>query len=285
MSDRYVGKRNVFTKLDDLGLYSNIPRLDGESLTNYQARIQAMNTGAPGSRLSGLTHAIASLLGLGQAALIKITAYEDLKVDVTSANITVSGTQYRQVPLITLDPDGEWKLPTVTTVVSGLNNISGVIATEYSVASGLPAFVLEAQSSYIEVDAEQVLKYKTFQLGQQQNINLTNAQVITDRVEFTDLETYRVQVSGTPQKQGEWSVSQTGQVNVFEPPEDFTFVNYTYNLLPSGQSMDLIGNGVKILNTADPEIQELMFYASGIGYTGQQITDEILNVDKTFWGK
>ena len=234
----------------------------------------------------GVTDGIATSLNLGHATLISLTADIDLRVDVKANKITVSGnSQYNEVFIVDQDIDGYWDFPNVYSVVSGLNDIDNLSASVAANASGLPAMLLEEQSSYIKVVGEQVPLVQQFTLGQVDAVDLNNNKVITDLVEFTDNDVYILQVSGVPVRQGEWRVTETGTVTSVTQPTRVGFVNYTYNLLSSGSSMNLLGNGVKVFNMTDLSLQQLMFTASGIGGTAKSVVDEINAWDKNFWGK
>lgn len=278
--------RNVFSKLDDVGAYASMERHEGESLVNFRARVQQGNIRTPGPTTLGVTDGIATALGLGHQPLLTLTAAADLKVDVIGHTIYVSGAgQYDSVDIVTQDPDGYWMFPDVHAVASGLNDIANLSASVAANASGLPAMLLEEQSSYIKVIGEQVPLVQQFTLGEQDGISLTGRKVITDRVGFTDEVTYAKQVAGQPTREGEWSVTTAGLVTSFHQPTSVTFVGYTYNLLPSGATMNLLGNGVKVFNMADPGLQQLLFTPSGVGGTAKDVLNEVSSWDKNFWGK
>lgn len=278
--------RNVLTKLDDVGAYSAMERIEGESLVNFRARIQETNTRRPNATLLGITDGIATALGLGHAPLLNLIASKDLRVTVKGHTVAVSGVgQYDTVDLVSADPDGYWDFPDLYAVASGLNDVSGLSCSVVATASGLPAFLLEEQDSYIRVVGETIPQVQQFQLGQIQGISLAGVKVVTDQVGFTDEEIFAVQVTGSPQRQGEWSVQEDGTVTSFDVPPTVSFVNYTYSLLPSGSTMSLLGNAVKVFNMADPDFQPLFFTASGIGGTAHGVLDEVRAWDKNFWGK
>ena len=280
--------RNVFTKLDDVGAYSSMERFDGESLVNFRARIQQQNVRRPGPTTQGVQDAIGVALGLSQEPMIQLTAATDLRVDVDDVSVQVSGTsQHDVVNLVTRDPDGYWVFPDIHAVSSGLNDISGLTSTVYASVSGLPGMLLERQSSYIRVIGEPTGRVQQFTLGFIEGVSLTNRVVITNQVEFTDTSTYALQISGGADavRPGEWTVTGSGLVTSVDAPTEQSFVNYTYNILPSGQQMDLIGNGAKVFNMADDAVQPFLFYSSGIGCEAQDILRDINAFDQGFWGK
>lgn len=279
-------ERNVLTKLDDIGAYHSMERFEGESVQNFRARVQQRNIRKPDGTLIGVTDGIATALGLGHMPLITLVAAADLKVDVEGHTIMVSGAgQYDEVALVSQDSDGYWQFPDVHAVASGLNDVANLSASVAPNASGLPAFLLEEQSSYIRIVGEQTPLVQEFQLGQAEGINLAGKQIIPEEVTVTDLEVYATRVDTNPTRPGEWNVDSGGTVKSFDQPTDVSFVNYTYNLLPSGSTMSLIGNGVKVFNLASDAIQPLLFTPSGVGETARGILNEVNSWDKNFWGK
>ena len=49
--------------------------------------------------------------------------------------------------------------------------------------------------------------------------------------------------------------------------------------------MSLVGNGVKVMNLMQSEVQDMLFQNSGIGATARSIVDELRTVDGAFWGE
>lgn len=278
-------KRNTLTKIDDHGSYRNLERHDGEDTQTFKQRLLNNMSRRPNATSLGLTDAIATELGLGHIPFFKIEVSEDFRLDVNDLKIWVSGNGYYQsFDLVNRDADGYWDNVDLYDLSNNLNTISGIESSVYPQASGLPAILLERQSSYQNVEGEEIPLSKTFRLGQDNDLDWTKIKLITDQVDFTDQIIYNNQVNN-PSNNGEWSANVSGVINSFDVPEGIVFVNYTYNILISGQSMDLLGNGVKVINPADQEVQHFMFYTSGTGYTAQEITAEAMRNDRLFWGK
>lgn len=283
---RTATARNVFTKLDDLGFQSDMIRQQGESQVNFRAKVHQAQVRRGSASNLGLTDAIATELGLGHATLLTVTVDRDVKLDVTQTQMSVvaSGVDHT-INLVNYDADGVWVFPEVHEVVAILNTLSGVTASSTAAMSGLPGMLLEPQSSYVPVDNEQIPNLKLFQLGLAARGEELPGTIVSGTLAFSDQDKFR-QLVDTPSAIGEFSLEPTtGRVEVYDPSDDLTFATYSYNLLVSGQSMKLIGNGVKVFNAADIEVQHLMFTLSGIGYTAQEVTYELRKADRAFWGK
>lgn len=286
MSSRGGDPRKTITKLDDHGLYRNLERHDGENSQTFKNRLLNHMSRRPNATAIGLTDAIATELGLGHIPFMKLETSIDYRIDVTDLHINISGNgNYHQFNLVELDPDGYWVHKDIYALSSGINNVSGITSTVYPQASGFPPVLLERQSSYIHIQGEETPLDQTFTLGLPNKLDWNKIKLVTDQVDFTDELIYDQQVAGTPARNGEWSATISGVINSFDIPEGNTYVNYTYNLFISGQSMDLLGNGVKVINPADEEVQNYMYYTSGTGYTGKDITNEAMRNDNLFWGK
>lgn len=279
-------KRNIITKLDDLGLYSDMIRRDGESITNFRSRLLRAQAMPGGPNSNRLTDSIGSELGLGQAYLILVTATEDLvnlEITDTQCLVSLSGVNQTTINLVDLDPDGAWVFLTISGLVSGLTGVSGISPAAVSGYEALPAILLEPQSSYIQVINEQVPRLQSYNLGIQSAGEAPAGAIILDSVSFNDTNTYQTQVD-TPSKHGEWSVNTSGRVNVFDVPPDLILATYKFNLLTSGQTMGLVGNGVRVFNLALEEVQEKLFTTSGITQQANDILFDIRNIDRNFWG-
>lgn len=280
--------RNVVTKLDDLGLYSDLVRRDGESTTNFRSRLLQAQTLKGGTDARRLTDAICAELGLGQTYLMLVQAtLPDVELEVTEALVRVmlSGVIQREVELISSDVDGYWTFLTVSGVVSGLQGTSGILVGAVSGYENLPAFLIEPQSSRIEVVNEQVPRIQSFDLGILGTGDRVSGPVYTDRVSFNDAQTYQSQVTGVPLGEGQWSVDISGRVRTYTVPTDIVLATYQYSILGSGMTMGLVANGARILNLASEEVQDKLFTVSGIGATARDFLFEIRSVDRNFWGR
>ena len=280
--------RNVFTKLDDHGYYASLERIEGESIANFKARMASVYTRPTNTTEYGLTDAIARELNLGHEPLIAVTTSRDVRLTVSPEYIEVSGLGYdtSKVDIIDVDIDGYWVLPNIGTVVSGLNTISGIVATSTSAIATMPAMLLEPQSSYITEYRERVPPSTSFRLGYYKYGQEVAGTVLSGTVSFTDTIAFATEVSGTPQSAGEWSLDQNiNTIRVFNIPTTAVDVIYTYSVLQSGMTMNLIGNGVKVMNLMLSEVQHMLFQNSGIGATARGIVDELRMVDGAFWGK
>lgn len=280
--------RNVATMLDDLGLYADFVRLEGESLTNFRSRLMRAQTMRGGQDLNRLTDAICNELGLGQAYLLLVTATEDLvelEVTDTQLSVTLSGVTQVTIDLVTADADGYWVPLTVSGLASGLQGVSGISAFAATGFETLPAFLIEPQHSLVQVVNEQVPRQQSYTLGVLGNGESPYGNIMTDSVSFSDTATYRNQVTGTPAKPGEWNVDSSGRVNVFHSPDDLVLASYKYNLLTSGQTMGLVGNGARLFNLASEEVQAKLFTPSGIGETGRDLMRDVRAADRNFWGR
>lgn len=279
--------RNILTKMDDLGYFASLERLEGESLTNFQHRLKTVYTKMANSSLQGLVDAITRELSLGHENLITVRSDRDLKLDIGPEIISISGaSQYDTVDIIDVDIDGYWNFPTIGKVVSGLNNVSGIVASSTSNFVGLPAALLEEQSSYIEELNEIVPPSTSFRLGYYLNGMMLQGTVLSGSIFFTDDVTFAKQVSGTPMADGEWSVdTNINAITSYSLPPGPVRLVYTYNILTSGRSMNLVGNGAKVINLFHSDVQSMLFLNSGIGATGQDFIDELRNRDRSFWGK
>jgi len=280
--------RNVITKLDDLGLYSDMIRRTGESTTNFRSRLLRMQALGGGAHQIGLIDAICTELGLGQQNLISASSqYNEMELEVTETTIavTLSGTLQRQVNLINLDADGVWIAMSISGVVSGLQNISGITFQAVSGYDQLPAFLIEPQSSLIPIYNEHVPRIQNYVLGLQARGDILPGPVLTNSVSFNDTVSYNTQVSGTPTAEGQWSVNTLGEIRVYSIPQDITLASYKFNLLGSGLTMGLVGNGARLFNLASEEIQQLLFIVSGTTEQARDFLYEIRTEDRNFWGE
>jgi hypothetical protein len=278
--------RNVLVKLDDHGHYADMDRREGESAVTFRSRVAQAQIRRGGSDIIGLTDGIATELGLGHDALVTLTADRDVRVEVTQTQLTVSGTTLNYLfNLVNMDVDGYWTFPYIYQLVDGLNGVDGLTASSSANFSGLPAMLLEPQSSYYQVTQEQAPNIQLFYLGVASRGEQLPGSVVSGTVSFSDPEAFRLQVD-TPQAPGEWSLDEaSGIVQSYDIPESLTFVNYSINLAISGQPFSLIGNGVKIFDLSSDSVQGLMYTPSGIGFQAKEIMREVRGADRTFWGK
>ena len=281
--------RNVFTKMDDHGHMASLERIEGESVTNFKVRLASTYTRPANATMRGLTDGIARELNLGHDELISVTATGNIRLDVSPEFIRVSGVGTygaQKVDIVDVDVDGYWVLPTVGKVVSGLNNISGVVATTSAAMATVPAMLLEEQSSYVTEYDEQIPPTTSFRLGYYKYGQEIAGTVISGTVFFTDDVTFDMEVSGTPRAAGEWSLNQTtNSVQVYSLPTAPVNIIYTHSILESGMTMSLVGNGVKVMNLMLSGVQHMLFQNSGIGATAEDIIGELRTVDGAFWGE
>lgn len=280
--------RNVITKLDDLGLYANTVRRDGESTTNFRSRLLRIQTLRGSADRDGLIDSICNELGLGQTYLILATAtLNEVELEVSETNISVSfsGILQRQVNLINPDIDGFWIPASISGIVSGLQNVSGLTVQWVSGYDQLPGFLLEPQTSVIPIFNEHIPLVQSYTLGVLSRGDIPPGPVLIDSVSFNDTETYKTQVTGILRVEGEWSVDSSGRVNVYSNPTDITLVSYSYNLLGSGLTMGLVGNGARLFNLASEDVQELLFTISGTGEQAHDFLYDIRSADRNFWGE
>lgn len=279
-------QRNVLTKLDDHGYYASLQRIEGESTTNFRTRIASTFTRPGDAAVRGLTDSIARELSLGHENLISVTTDRDVRLDVKPEMIIVSGAAYSTVDIVDVDVDGYWVTPTLGKVVSGLNAIAGITATVDADKATMPAILLEEQSSYVHEFNETVPPATNFRLGLYDDGRVIPGTVLSGTISFTDDITFATQVSGTPLADGQWSVdTNQNSIRVYSLPPAPVQVVYSYNILQSGMTMQLIGNGVKVLNLMQAEVQNMLFQNSGIGATARSIVDELRTVDGAFWGE
>lgn len=276
--------RNVFTKMDDHGMYAGMKRVDGESIHNFRHRVYSAKLRPGAANIQGLTDAIGRTLNLGHEAAINITANRPIKLDVTPQKISISGaSDLTEIDIVTVDVDGYWNFSNLYAIASGVNAVSGLTASLVKAdLSGIAGVTLEEQSSYVTQLNEQVPGLAAYTLGYYQTGRELQGTVIPASIGFNDDLVYETRVSGIPTRAGEWSVTGN-RIRSFAVPQGPVRVSYTYNVLESGMTMSLIANGVKVMNLSDPEVQGMMFIGSGIGATGQNLTDELFSVDRAFW--
>jgi hypothetical protein len=281
--------RNILTKMDDHGYYASLSRLDGESIANFKVRMASVYTRPANATINGLTDAIARELNLGHQELISVASSGSLRLDVEPEFIRVSGAGtegLQKVDIVDVDQDGFWILPTIGKVVSGLNDILDITATTTAAMAELPAILLEQQSSYVTEYDEQVPPTSSFRLGYYKYGQEIAGTVVSGTVYFTDDITFATQISGIPRSAGEWTLDQsTNTIRAFSTPVAPVNIIYTYSILESGMTMSLVGNGVKVMNLMQSEVQSMLFQNSGIGATAKSIIDELRTVDGAFWGK
>ena len=281
--------RNILTKMDDHGYYASLERIEGESVTNFKVRLASTYTRPANATIHGLTDAISRELSLGHEELISVTASENIRLDVGPEFITVSGKGLAgnsTVDIVDIDVDGFWILPTLGKVVSGLNAISGITATVAASKATISAILLEEQSSYVTEYNETVPPTTSFRLGYYQYGKEIDGTVISGTISFTDDIVFATEVSGTPVNEGEWSLDQANNlIRSYSLPTAPVNIIYTHSILNSGMTMSLIGNGVKVMNLMQSEVQSMLFQNSGIGATARGIIDELRVRDGAFWGE
>jgi len=281
--------RNVLTKMDDHGYLASLERIEGESLTNFKVRLASVYTRPANSTIRGLTDAISRELNLGHQELISVAASGNVRLDVGPEFISISGGGtggIRKVNIVDVDPDGYWILPTIGRVVSGINATPGITATTTATMTSVPAILLEEQSSYVTEYDEQIPPTTAFRLGYYKYGQTIAGTVLSGTVYFTDDVAFATEVSGVPRAAGEWSLDDTtNSVRLFSLPTAPVNITYTQNILQSGMTMSLVGNGVKVMNLMQSEVQTMLFQNSGIGATARKIVDELRIVDGAFWGK
>jgi len=281
--------RNVLTKMDDHGYLASLERIEGESLTNFKVRLASVYTRPANSTIRGLTDAISRELNLGHQELISVAASGNVRLDVGPEFISISGGGtggIRKVDIVDVDPDGYWILPTIGRVVSGINATPGITATTTATMTSVPAILLEEQSSYVTEYDEQIPPTTAFRLGYYKYGQTIAGTVLSGTVYFTDDVAFATEVSGVPRAAGEWSLDDTtNSVRLFSLPTAPVNITYTQNILQSGMTMSLVGNGVKVMNLMQSEVQTMLFQNSGIGATARKIVDELRIVDGAFWGK
>jgi hypothetical protein len=281
--------RNILTKMDDHGYYASLERIEGESITNFKMRMASSYTRPANAAIRGLTDGIARELNLGHQELISVTASGNVRLDVKPEFIIVSGFNTggtQTIDIVDVDQDGWWILPTVGKVVSGLNNVSGITASTTAAMATVPAILLEEQSSYVTEYDEQIPPTTAFRLGYYKYGQTIAGTVLSGTIFFTDDVAFATQVSGIPRAEGEWSLDDTtNSIRVFSLPTAPVNIIYTQNILQSGMTMSLVGNGVKVMNLMQSEVQTMLFQNSGIGATARRIVDELRIVDGAFWGE
>jgi hypothetical protein len=279
--------RNVSSRLDHHGLMVSMIRNEGESSTNFKSRVASRYTQRPGPHIMGLTDAINSTLGLGQDTMITVVADHDVYLNVNVASIYISGNTETIIQTITKDNTGYWGLTTISGVAASLNTIAGITATiPNSNFDTMPALLLEEQSSYIDRWDDTAPQSDSFRLAINETGKELTGKVVEDSLSFTDDITFATKVTGIPQAAGEWSVNtDTNLVMLYAISQDSVRISYKYNVLSSGLTMNLVGNGARIINLSDPNIQSLIMYGSGIGVTGQEMITELRAVDRSYWGK
>ena len=279
--------RSIFSKIDDHGYASDISREDGESIHNFRTRLYRSNALPGSATIVGLTDSINREFGLGQEYLVEVTPNQDFVLNVSTTSISLSGLEVSNINIINVDIDGYWNLKNMQDVVNDLNLVSGISASlfrpEYS---GMPAILLEEQSSIIKEYNESVPYSTQFTLGMWEHGEPVNGKIINNTVHFTDDHVFANEVSGIPNNPGDWSIDlDTKIVRSYLISTDNPRISYERNILTSGQTMLLVGNGAKIVDLSDSNIQSTMFLVSGIGETGKIIVKELQQADKTFWGK
>ena len=279
--------RNVFAKVDDIGLAGDLRRRDGESITNFRARLYSLYTRPGSAARTGLTDSIAREFDLGHETMMTVIADRSTRLDVGPRDITVVASGINtSVSTIESDVDGYWTYPAVSAVASGLNALPGLTATANSAYSSQPAVLIEEQSSYVTKYSEIVPTLSVFRLGEVEDSRPLTGTVVPESISFTDDTIFGTRVSATPSAAGEWSVDITsGRISSYLMPEIQGRVTYTYNLLESGVSMSLIGNGVRVINLSNLDMQHLVVTSSGITITGEGLLTELYRVDGSTWGK
>jgi hypothetical protein len=278
--------RNVFTKLDELGMYFNMDREIGETLVNFKHRLHRAQSNIPGGNITGTTTGINQVMDLGQFYALNLNFSADFDIEIEDINIKISGNGYNQtISTVVLDPDGYWIPRTFQDMYNDLAIISGITPTLFNNISGLPALLLEQQSSHRLINSEPAPVAQVFQLGQVFDIDFTKYKLVSGMLEFANVQSFDKLVSGIPQNPGEYSADPYGLIRVFEMPRGLNSATYVYNVAVSGSSMRLVANGAKAINLSNPEVQDYLFYVSGIGLTGEIVTNEILKADRMFWGK
>ena len=279
--------RNVFTYIDNFGLYSNIRRREGESTINFRERLYSVYTRRANTTVIGLTDAIAREFDLGQEILINIKAVNDATVEIkaTKIEVTVPGGT-GEVKLIDAGQDGYWEFPTVAEVCESLNGFGLQAVIVGSGINQYPAAIFEEQKSKVTVFNEPIPNVGSFYLGAYQNGVPVGYPVVSGSVSFNDTTSFNKLVSGTPQAPGEWSINYSnGLIRVNSISQQPLRATYTYNRLSPGYTMNVHGNNGKVLNLMNKDVQNIVLSLSGLSRAGESIISEIRNIDRTIWGQ
>lgn len=278
--------QNVAIPLDALGLAYDMDRETGESATQYRARIvQGLHNRGDAS-VAGFTRGICNELGLGQAALMTVTADRTVEIRVETTRVTAvgSGIDFNLV-LFAPDPEGIWQYPSLATLASGLNDLPGITAVVEPTLSGLPALLLDPGTTRVTVHGEPISQVQAFPLGYWQPGDPNPGQVDASGLAFTDTTTFRTQVTGTPRAPGEWSYDATlNRVQVHDVPPYRSYVSYTYDTLVSGATVTFAGHGARVVPLVDSGVQALLFPRSGSGEETRAFLREIHAIDRANWG-
>lgn len=278
--------RNSLLKLDDLGMYAGLDRRPGESATQFRMRLQQANRRLSGMTLHGITDALCTTFGLNQINLLTVNVSVPIQLEVQDIQMVVSGTTgIHTIPLVEQSEDGFWGYFTIKDLANQLNTISG-IGTVYTTAlSGVPALLLENQSSLKFVSSELVLPSNVFQLGYYEHRNVSAGSVLPGSIYFDDQDAFRFQISGIPRQTGEWSVSSTGQIRVFDLPSQPFHVSYAYNTLTAGASMNLLGAATKVIGLTSPSVLNGLYSENGRSALLNSFLAELFKTDQTYWGQ
>lgn len=277
--------RNVFATLDDAGLRSGLDRWPGESIAQFRTRVQAINFRRGKPTAAGVTAALCAYLGLAQARMLRITATVNALVDVFDVAVACrnldDGTVV-SIPLAVLDADGMWRLRTLAEVAADFPPWAAASLAEPAL-SGLPAILLERQSTRRRVSGELVYPAQVFRLGMDLDLRPGHYRILVDEVAIGGVAfAKRVE---TPSKPGEWSVDADGNVSVFSMPASTVTATYAVNLLGPGLSTYLVGSGAKVVNLPDAGVRSLLLTPAGPTAMASDILRELHEADRTYWGK
>ena len=277
--------RNVFTTLDDAGMRSGLDRFPGESTVQFRERVQAVNVRRGAPTAEGVTAALCSYLGLAQERMLRVSTPGSAVVTVSDVSVSLANLddgRTLSIPLVVPDLDGMWRLRTLAEVAADFPDWAAVSVADPAFA-GLPAVLLERQSSRRVVSGELVYPAQVFRIGADLGVRRGRFRILVDEVSFSS-SAFARRVS-VPAKNGDWTVDADGEVNVFVAPAATCTVTYAANLLGPGLSTYLVGSGAKVVNLSGAEAQGLLLPASGPTAMASDLLRELHEADRTYWGK
>lgn len=248
---------NSTTYADTIGLQFGLPRLLGETATQYVKRLEFAANLTRTAPYPGALNNINLSLGLEPAPYINLQLTDPSTgpyvVTSSIAGIVINNTT---VPLLTFDQDTMWDWQMLSEVVANINFIPNVTAT-LLVPDG-PAFQIARQTNSLWSFAEEVT-------GIQYQLKFSG--VVAGSVLFD---------------QNVPPYTLTGSLLTFssEPPAG-THITYNYIIGP----YNLVGSPVALIGLTDPEFASVAETSNGVlAYQVSEFVQNIMGTDLSYWG-
>lgn len=253
---------NSTTYTDIVGLQVGLPRLLGESASDYLQRISYAANVSRTHPYEGALNEINLQLGLEPSVYISLTSTHPSAIVTSSiAGITVSTSIFPATfRYLTFGVDGVWEYNKLSQVVSFINNLPDHWYTATLNVPDGPAFQLARQTNSLWAFAEPVA-------GTQAQLQHGGVVVGSEVFNFA-VPSYTLLTSG-------------GITFSAPPPANLT-ITYNYIVTP----YDIVGAPVVMIGMLDPEFPTVASQGNSVlAYQVQEFVQAIMLQDRSYWAR